>query len=192
MSNTYSIYSGLLIFFPIGVIIVLICQLLAYKYGKHKIKDNVSKILLYGTYISAFACTILGYTLHNSKNNPLWCDVYGLPPCFVVYGGTKAFVLGFFLRRARKSNAANTHKLKQLLFDRIGPIYIFMYWVIYATLGAIFFTGTPIKYNENHSNNDIISYCKFDTWSWWFIVFSNTVDLFNCIATVLLFLYPLI
>jgi hypothetical protein len=169
-------------------VILIISQLLADRYGKHKIQDNVARILLYGVYISALMCSSFGFSLHESKHHPLWCEFYGVPPCFGVLGSTKAFLYGFFLRRARKAHANNIQTTK-IWFDVIGPAYIFIYWVIYVVLTSIFFTGKPVNAT---SENEVISWCLFNNWKWWFVILANTVDLLNCIVTLFLFLYPLL
>eukprot|EP01084_Bolivina_argentea_P141123 248026_1 len=188
-STQYSIYTAFLTIICIGVITVITCQLLADKHGKQKrSNDSRAKILLYGIYFSALGCSILGYTLHQSKHIPLFCKYYGFAPCFAMYASAKSCLFGFFLRRASKSNITNKSKWKRFFFQRIGPIYIFIYFTIYVSISAVIFRGTPTTKDENN----IISYCLFDTWQWWFVIVANIVDLFNCIASLLLFLLPLI
>eukprot|EP01084_Bolivina_argentea_P080778 146302_1 len=184
----YSMYSASLTVMCIGVLMLIICQSFADKYGKHKIHDNVAKILLYGVYMSALICGLFGFSLHASKSHPLWCETYGIPPCFGVLGATKAFLYGFFLRRARKANVVSI-KMWSVWFDIIGPIYIFIYWLVYVILASIFLRG---KANNNNNENDIISWCLFNSWRWWFVIFANVIDLINCIVTLLLFAYPLL
>eukprot|EP01083_Nonionella_stella_P003819 10973_1 len=190
LSIQFVIYTFVLSIFPLGVFTLLICQILADKYGKHKINDNVQKVLLYSVYISALICSCFGYSLHISKDHPRWCQIFGLPPCFAVLGATKAFLYGFFLRRARKANAYNINgnRCAVFLFDYIGPIYIFIYWLCYVAFAALYFSG-KVTDKEEHQ---IISYCLFESWRWWFVIFSNTVDVFNCVVTLILFILPLL
>eukprot|EP01083_Nonionella_stella_P003820 10974_1 len=190
LSIHFLIYTAVMSTFPLGVLTLLVCQILADKYGKHKIIDKVQRFLLYSVYISALLCSCFGYSLHVSKNNPRWCETFGIPPCFALLGGSKAFLYAFFLRRARKANVYNINGkgCALYLFDYIGPIYIVIYWLCYVTFAAILFTGQVTEKQDE----EIISYCLFESWRWWFVIFSNTVDVFNCFATLALFLLPLL
>eukprot|EP01083_Nonionella_stella_P166343 555908_1 len=77
------------------------------------------------------------------------------------------------------------HKYMRWLFNYIAPTYLFIYWMIYCVLSAIVFTG-------QFSHNAISNCNIFGAWAAGFSTFAGFVELFNSIASVALFSYPLI
>eukprot|EP01083_Nonionella_stella_P288896 983070_1 len=183
-TRRFYIYSAILVLLPSGCLALIILQILADKYGTSKIKDKSTRILLYAIYAAGLGCGCIGYSLHISVGNPLWCTLYGFPPCFVFLGGSKSLLLAFFLRRARIASGLH-NQCKKVLFKYIGPVYCVCYLIIYAIGAAMVFTG---KITEG----DSISFCVFARWELWFIRIAAAVDLINTILSLLLFILPLL
>eukprot|EP01084_Bolivina_argentea_P102625 183838_1 len=170
----------------VGCLIVITLQLISDKYSSSKTSDNYTKILLYCIYSTALLCGIFGYSLHLSTDVS-WCKIYGMPPCFILLGACKSFLYLFFIHRAKLSQGITISNTLHIVLKYIAPAYILIYYILYCTLAPTVFSGKIVA-NTNHA----ISNCVFDTWQLWFIIFACSVDMFNTISSLCLFIHPLL
>eukprot|EP01084_Bolivina_argentea_P299287 515874_1 len=178
-------YTIILFLFPLGSTCLLILQLLIDRLHKNKNDslDRYTKMLLYSIYLSAMCCGFIGWSLHIS-NNRIWCENIGFPPCFAMYGLSKAFVVGFFLRRAKLAQGMINNQYIYYFFNYIGPLYLIIYFIVYCVLSTIVFEGAYHQVGLSH--------CQFGRWEIWFPFLAGFVDIFNSIGSLLLFVYPLL
>eukprot|EP01084_Bolivina_argentea_P229859 387858_1 len=175
-------YSAFLLLFPVGCVMLIILQMLSVKSIQKK--DKYTLIVLYGVYTSGLLCNIVAFSLHVGTNS-VWCEKIAFPPCFAAYGGAKAFVFLFFLRRARLAHGMNVSKFAKIFFHYVGPLYCLIYWIIYCALSTIVFAG------EYVTEIDAVSHCQFKRWAFWFPFLAGSVDMFNSVGALLLFIHPL-
>eukprot|EP01083_Nonionella_stella_P093814 263040_1 len=177
-------YSGILSILPIGIIFIISLQIASDISSKRS--DRVTTTLLYAVYMSSLACACVGFSLH-LFDNVIWCEKFGMIPCFSMLGGSKAILYLFFIRRAKLAQGITMSARLNLLLTYIGPAYLFIYWIAYCFLTTLLFS---LKYTPH--DELIPSNCSFDTWALWFLVLAGCIDVFNCLSTLYLFLSPLL
>ena len=129
---------------------LLILQNRAYNY--HISKSPNTKLnkrelyCLYGLFILGAICGIECFICHASMILPKWICIYGFPACVIYYAATKAFLYGFFLERAKCVRKYVKFKYSDLMYDRLLPVYIGLYFLIYLILAPTFFRGTMYKF----------------------------------------------
>eukprot|EP01083_Nonionella_stella_P008131 23478_1 len=168
---------------------VIVLQVYADRYQEKQSsrhRDRHTSILLYAVYVSGLGCCIVGFLLHASTS-VVWCEKIGLIPCFAMLGLSKVFLYAFFLRRAKLAQGIVVHPWLRLLFNYIGPVYLFCYWMIYCAITAFVFTGSYSHDGSAISNCNIMG-----EWAAGFSTFAGFVELFNSVAFVSIFSYPLL
>ena len=90
-----------------------------------------------GLAVQCFIC-------HASIILPEWICIYGFPACVIYYAATKSFLYGFFLERAKCVRFYVRFKFADLMYDKLLPGYIGLYFLIYFILAPTFFRGIPI------------------------------------------------
>eukprot|EP01084_Bolivina_argentea_P039143 72360_1 len=191
LSASFYIYSSLLPLFPLGCFLYFILQIIIAKYSIYKFNDKATLILLLLVYLSGVFCGIAGYSMHIIPSDSIWCETYGMGVCFAFLGGTKSFLYGYFLRRAKTTvipKAKDMTKLSTICFNIVIPIYIIIYYLIYCSITSLFFKGT--YYNLNFDQYEI-SFCAFKSWKGWFVIVASCIDLFNSFVAITAFVYPL-
>ena len=114
-----------------------------------------------------------------------------MPFCFAFYGGSKALVYYFFVRRAKAAVIGvfglytQCHKM---LFEYVAPILLLVYWFVYCSVTSFLFSGGRTMVDEK----GILSFCVLDEYQLWFIILAGVVDLVMCIGSLSLFIPPLL
>eukprot|EP00483_Globobulimina_turgida_P008404 UN08421 len=128
--------------------------------------------------------------MHIIPKNSIWCEKYGMIVCFAFLGGTKAFLYGVFLFRARHVliQQFNKTKFKLVIFDKVLPAYITIYYFTYCTVTTLFFR---MKYYDLTVDSSQISWCAFADWGLWFVTAASILDLINSVVATIVFAVPL-
>eukprot|EP01083_Nonionella_stella_P293722 998924_1 len=143
---------------------------------------------LYGAYISGSICAIQCFLNHISNFFPHFYCIYGMSICVILHEAAKTFLYGFFLERANSITlSTKTNILPTLITKYILPIYISLYFTLYAVLCPLTFRGLPV----NPRTTDIPTACLFAKYTSWVFYLSVFVELFNSVFFVWLFAYPL-
>eukprot|EP01084_Bolivina_argentea_P095439 171593_1 len=140
---------------------------------------------LYGVYIFGGSCAIQCYLCHISNFFPEWYCIYGMTFCVILYAAAKTCLYGFFFERAK---IIKSSVIPRTVKQYIIPIYIGLYFVIYAILCPLSFRGQsedPLK------DSSTPTACLFGKYEPWVFIFSAIVDSFNSIFFLFLFVYPL-
>eukprot|EP01084_Bolivina_argentea_P201821 344936_1 len=99
----FYIYTIILSINPIGCSILILLQMASDKYTKRD-KKKITKILLYSVYSFSAICGYVGFSLHSNSTNDIWCETFGLPICFGMYGTAKSLAYLFFFHRAEMAS----------------------------------------------------------------------------------------
>eukprot|EP01083_Nonionella_stella_P150589 479941_1 len=101
---------------------------------------------LYGAYISGSICAIQCFLNHISNFFPHFYCIYGMSICVILHEAAKTFLYGFFLERANSITlSTKTNILPTLITKYILPIYISLYFTLYAVLCPLTFRGLPVN-----------------------------------------------
>eukprot|EP01083_Nonionella_stella_P092389 258636_1 len=182
---SFNTYSFILSILPVGIIFMILLQIVSDFSSKRS--DRATTTLLYTVYISSLACACVGFSLHVFESE-IWCEKFGMIPCFSMLGGSKAVLYLFFVRRAKLAQGITISRRLKLLLTYIAPGYLFIYWIAYCVLTTFLFSLQYTPHDEHHT----VSNCLVGTWAVWFLVLASCIDVFNCSATLALFLWPLL
>eukprot|EP01084_Bolivina_argentea_P182570 315144_1 len=187
----YHTYTVILTLFPIGCFLLIILQIISDSLLSNvcpdcesKKKQRTTKILLYCIYLTSMMCGWAGFSLHIT-NDPIWCEKFGFTPCFCFLGLSKAALYIFFLRRAESAQkAVHLTRCKIIFFHYVAPAYLFVYWMVYCILTYVVFAGKLV--------DDKISNCLFAKGELWFSCLAASIDMFNAMGSLVLFIHPLV
>jgi len=152
-----------------------------------EIREATAKqsLLLYFVYICSGLCALNCFLCHiSSLFSDKFCQ-YGMAICIVVYASAKTFVYGYLLERAVHQNI-NNPILPLFILKKVFPIYLCIYWLIYAISCLAYFRGISI----DESNQDVLTSCKFDKFWPQLFVTSSILDIIHWGVLTFLFLAP--
>mmetsp|Transcript_5225 Transcript_5225/g.4561 ORF Transcript_5225/g.4561 Transcript_5225/m.4561 type:complete len:485 (+) Transcript_5225:105-1559(+) len=152
-----------------------------------EMRESTAKqsLLLYFVYICSGLCALNCFFCHISSFSEQFCQ-YGMAICVVIYASAKTFVYGYLLERAVVQNYGNPI-LPLFLLKIIFPIYLFIYWLIYAISCPAYFRGSSLS---NVNDAEMLTACKFDKfWPELFLT-SSILDIVHWIVLTFLFLAP--
>eukprot|EP01083_Nonionella_stella_P026549 73107_1 len=142
---------------------------------------------LYGQYIIGSLCAVQCFLCHISNIFPDFYCVYGMSICVITYAATKSCLYGFFLERSR---CVQDHApmLPSFVWNYVFPLYIVLYFCIYAVLCPLSFRGKVV---DPTIDNTVPTACLFGEYQSWVFDLSAMVDLLNCFLFLALYIWPI-
>eukprot|EP01083_Nonionella_stella_P019473 54092_1 len=189
----YIIVASMIFNALISISLIIIQKLSVSSYVKNLNVVASQKTICYLNciFISGLACSIQCLLCHISDNfHPDFCK-YGVPICVVIYFTAKTFLYLFLIERA-KSAQGICSIFTAILFDKLLPIYIILYFISFSIVLLVYFRG--VVYNpmlHGAYEKPGITGCIFSDGILELFFVGGALDIINTFGLLFLFIYPL-